>query len=128
MLEQTVYLAALFKGLDDMPRFLHFSAVLVPALLLGLTAIKSNRFLAAVGFTTLHGLFFAGLLKLSDGGYSYWLFTLCQPLHQTDWAGLVAPTLAEQFMIYGLPALMHGLAVPLLSLLVAAGTRAARRN
>ncbi|BBD08829.1 hypothetical protein [Desulfovibrio ferrophilus] len=128
MLEQTVYLAALFKGLDDTPQILHFSAAIVPALLLGISVIKANKFLAAVGFTTLHALFFVGLLKLTEGGYAFWLYSLCQPLHQTDWTGLVAPSLADQFMIYGLPALVHGLTVPLLSLLIGVGVRAARKN
>lgn len=128
MLEQTVYLAVLFKGLDEMPRFLLFSGVIVPALLLGLAGIKANRVLAAVGFTTLHALFFAGLLKLTDGGYSHWLYTLCEPLHQTDWTGLVAPSLSDKFMIFGLPALVHGLTLPLLSLLAAFVVRSRRKG
>lgn len=128
MLEQTVYLAALFKGLDDVPRYLHFAGVLVPALILGLICIRSNRFLAAVGFTTLHGLFYVSLLMLTDGVYAHWLYSLIKPLHQTDWTTLVAPSLAEQAMLYGLPALIHGVAVPLASLLVAFVARAANKQ
>jgi len=128
MLEQTVYVAALFKGLDELPRQLHFACVLLPALLLGLSALKANRVLAAVGFATLHGLFYAALLKFTDGGYAYWLYSLVKPLHSTDWTGLVAPNLPEQFLIYGLPALIHGLAAPLISLLLGLGLKAATRK
>lgn len=129
MLDKTVYLASLALGSDNTALYLHLAAALFPALFIGWMAIKgSNKFLATVGFASLNAMAFYGASKLTEGGYNYWLYTICRPLHDPGLAGMVSPTLTDQFMLYFLPALIHGLAAPIGGAVVLAVVRQARKG
>lgn len=126
MIEQTVYLAGLFAGSDMLPRAVHFGCAALPPLVIALAVYKANKHLAAVGFATLHVLFYAALAKLTSGGYTYLLYTLTARLTGGGgYADMVAPNLTDMLVLFGLPAALHGLVVSGLGLAVA---RALRRR
>jgi hypothetical protein len=129
MLDQTMYLASLAVGSDNTPLVLHLVAALLPAVFIGWAAIKgSNKFLATVGFASLNAMAFYAASKLTEGGYNYWLYTICRPLHDPGMAGMVSPGVTDQFFLYFLPALIHGLLAPLAGAVVLAVARQARKR
>ena len=91
-------------------------------------ADQSQFRLSQKGHCSLNALVFYALVKLTEGGYSYWLYSLCRPLHEVDWTGMIVPSIKDQALVYGLPALIHGLCAPLLGATLMTVSRAASRR
>ncbi|WP_461210320.1 hypothetical protein [Desulfocurvus sp. DL9XJH121] len=129
MLDQTMYLAGLALGADNTPLVMHLVAALVPAVFIGWAAIKgNNKFLATVGFVSLNAMVFCGAGWFTDGGYNYWLYSLCRPLHDAGLTAMASPTFFDSVMLYLIPGLIHGLGAPLVGAAALAVARSARRG
>ncbi len=128
MIDQTVYLATLFVGGGTGPKLAHLAGLALPPLCMGLCLYRANKVLAAVGFATLHVLFYAAVARLSSGAYTYFLYTLTAPLTGGGYLELMAPTLTDTLLVFGLPPVLHAVAVPVLGLAIWRGARRARRD
>ena len=118
MIDQPVYLATLLMTGGALPKLAHLAGAALPPLFMGLGLYRANRFLAAVGFSSLHVLFYGALAWYSGGGYPYFLYTLTAPLAGGGYAELLAPTALDTALVYGLPPLLHSVPVPVLGLAV----------
>lgn len=109
MIDKSVYVASLFLQPDQTALIFHAAGALLPGFLAAVAMLRGNRFLAAVGFTTLNALVVYGLNKYFDGGYSFWLYSIMKPIHETGLTEMIAPNPTDLALVYGLPALLHGI-------------------
>lgn len=116
MIDKPVYLATLLMTGGALPKLAFLAGAATAPLLMGLSLYRANRFLAAVGFSSLHFLFFGALAWYTGGGYPYFLYTLTAPLTGGGYADLLAPTAWDTVLVYGLPPLLHSVPVPVLGL------------
>lgn len=128
MIDKPVYLATLFLGSGALPKLSHLAGVALPPFIMGMSLYRANRFLAAVGFCTLHVLFFGAVSYVSTGGYNYFLYTLTAPLAGGGYAELLTPSALDTVLVFGLPPVLHAVAAPLAGLALWRGSIKGRRG
>lgn len=126
MIDETLFISAMFLGTIVWPKYLAIIAAGIPALFLNALSARRYKPLTGLIWGIIQSAAFVGLLKLTSGKYAYSLFTMVSPLAGEGTTAILSPALADRLQVFVLPALVHGVFAAILGLVAWSAARQPR--
>lgn len=116
MLTRAFYLSRLYLDSDKSPLIVAVLCLLLAVGLLHAVYAKRKIIRYAVVYALLHAAIYFGIVKLSEGAWSFMLFRLCSVFVEETADALLASSFQGLVFGFGLPAALHGLLASILLL------------